>query len=106
MAREEEHKCVIRNKDPEVGQRHAQQSHTGQNRGEEKEGAGPLFSNRDLRLLIIPLVIDQVLARTVGMADTMMISSVGEAAISGVSLVDMLNMLINAVFAAVATAAR
>lgn len=103
MAREEEHKCVIRNKDPEVGQRHAQQSHTGQSRGEEKEGAGPLFSNRDLRMLIIPLVIDQVLARTVGMADTMMISSVGEAAISGVSLVDMLNMLINAVFAAVAT---
>ena len=37
------------------------------------------------------------------MADTMMISSVGEAAISGVSLVDMINMLINAVFAAIAT---
>ena len=62
-----------------------------------------LFSNEDLKRLIIPLVIDQVLARTVGMADTMMISSVGEAAISGVSLVDMINMLINAVFAAVAT---
>ena len=62
-----------------------------------------LFSKDDLRRLIIPLVIDQILARTVGMADTMMISSVGEAAISGVSLVDMINMLINAVFAAVAT---
>ena len=62
-----------------------------------------LFSNEDLKRLVIPLVIDQVLARTVGMADTMMISSVGEAAISGVSLVDMINMLINAVFAAVAT---
>ena len=62
-----------------------------------------LFSKDDLRSLIIPLVIDQILARTVGMADTMMISSVGEAAISGVSLVDMINMLINAVFAAVAT---
>ena len=62
-----------------------------------------LFSNEDLKRLIIPLVIDQVLVRTVGMADTMMISSVGEAAISGVSLVDMINMLINAVFAAVAT---
>ena len=59
-----------------------------------------LFSNEDLKRLIIPLVIDQVLVRTVGMADTMMISSVGEAAISGVSLVDMINMLINAVFAA------
>lgn len=53
-----------------------------------------LFSKDDLRRLIIPLVIDQILARTVGMADTMMISSVGEAAISGVSLVDMINMLI------------
>ncbi|MDO5298906.1 MAG: MATE family efflux transporter [Clostridia bacterium] len=62
-----------------------------------------LFSNQDLKRLIIPLVIDQVLVRTVGMADTMMISSVGEAAISGVSLVDMINMLINAVFAAIAT---
>ena len=62
-----------------------------------------LFSNEDLKRLVIPLVIDQVLVRTVGMADTMMISSVGEAAISGVSLVDMINMLINAVFAAVAT---
>lgn len=62
-----------------------------------------LFSGDDLRRLIIPLVIDQILVRTVGMADTMMISSVGEAAISGVSLVDMINMLINAVFAAIAT---
>ncbi|MBS5680941.1 MAG: MATE family efflux transporter, partial [Clostridiales bacterium] len=57
-----------------------------------------MFSNEDLKRLIIPLVIDQVLVRTVGMADTMMISSVGEAAISGVSLVDMINMLINAIF--------
>ena len=62
-----------------------------------------LFSNEDLKRLIIPLVIDQVLARTVGMADTMMISSVGEAAISGVSLVVIINMLINAIFAAVST---
>lgn len=70
---------------------------------ETGDGCGRLFSGEDLRRLIIPLVIDQVLARTVGMADTMMISSVGEAAISGVSLVDMINMLINAVFAAIAT---
>ena len=69
----------------------------------EISGRTLLFSNEDLKRLIIPLVIDQVLVRTVGMADTMMISSVGEAAISGVSLVDMINMLINAIFAAVAT---
>ena len=44
----------------------------------------PLFSGKDLRKLIIPLIFEQALAITVGMADTMMISSVGEAAVSGV----------------------
>ena len=39
-------------------------------------------------------MLEQVLAITVGLADTMMVSSVGEAAVSGVSLVDMLNVLI------------
>ncbi|MBR2951224.1 MAG: MATE family efflux transporter [Lachnospiraceae bacterium] len=62
-----------------------------------------LFSNTDLRKLILPLVLEQALAITVGMADTMMISSVGEAAVSGVSLVDMLNVLIFSVFSAFAT---
>jgi len=37
-----------------------------------------LFSNTDLRKLILPLVLEQALAIAVGMADTMMISSVGE----------------------------
>lgn len=62
-----------------------------------------LFSNKDLRKLIVPLIFEQALAITVGMADTMMISSVGEAAVSGVSLVDMVNMLIFSVLAALAT---
>lgn len=44
-----------------------------------------IFSNKDLKKLIIPLILEQALAITVGMADTMMISSVGEAAVSGVS---------------------
>ncbi len=52
---------------------------------------------------MIPLVLEQTLAITVGMADTMMISSVGEAAVSGVSLVDMLNNLIINILAALAT---
>ena len=51
-----------------------------------------LFSKKDLRKLIIPLILEQTLAITVGMADTMMISSAGEAAVSGVSLVDMFNL--------------
>ncbi len=62
-----------------------------------------LFSNKDLRKLIVPLVLEQGLAITVGMADTMMISSVGEVAVSGVSLVDMFNMLIFSVLAALST---
>lgn len=62
-----------------------------------------LFSKKDLQKLIIPLIFEQALAITVGMADTMMVSSVGEAAVSGVSLIDMVNMLIFSVLAALAT---
>ena len=62
-----------------------------------------LFSKKDLRKLIIPLILEQTLAITVGMADTMMISSAGEAAVSGVSLVDMFNNLIISVLAALVT---
>ena len=62
-----------------------------------------LFPNAALKKLIFPLVIEQVLAITVGLADTMMVSSVGEAAVSGVSLVDMLNVLIINIFSALAT---
>ena len=62
-----------------------------------------LFTKKDLRKLIVPLIFEQALAITVGMADTMMISSVGEAAVSGVSLVDMINMLIFSIMSALAT---
>ncbi len=62
-----------------------------------------LFSKKDLWKLCVPLVFEQALAITVGMADTMMVSSVGEAAVSGVSLVDMINMLIFSVLSALAT---
>jgi putative MATE family efflux protein len=62
-----------------------------------------LFSNRQLKHLILPLVIEQILVMAVGVADTMMISFVGEAAISGVALVDMINFLIITILAALAT---
>ncbi len=62
-----------------------------------------LFSNQELKRLIVPLIIEQILAVTVGMVDTMMVSSVGEAATSGVSLVDMINTLLINLFAAIST---
>lgn len=62
-----------------------------------------LFSNRSLIKLIIPLVIEQGLTVLVGMADGVMVASVGEAAISGVSLVDMIAAVILVLFAALAT---
>lgn len=62
-----------------------------------------LFSNKDLRRLIFPLVLEQMLAMAVGLVDTVMVSCVGEAAVSGVSLVDMINQLLINVFAALAT---
>ncbi|MBE6722639.1 MATE family efflux transporter [Caproicibacterium amylolyticum] len=64
---------------------------------------GTLFTKRQLWQLIWPLIIEQLLAVTVGMADVMMVSSVGEAAVSAVSLVDMLNVLMLNVFAAMTT---
>lgn len=62
-----------------------------------------LFSDRKLVRLIIPLVIEQTLNILVGMCDGVMVASVGEAAISGVSLVDMFNNVVLVLFAALAT---
>ena len=49
------------------------------------------FSNTDLKNLIYPIIIEQFLALLVGIADTLMVSYVGEAAVSSVSLVNQLN---------------
>ncbi len=62
-----------------------------------------LYSKKDLRKLIIPLIFEQLLSLLVGLADTIMISAVGEAAVSGVSLVDTVNVLIINVFTAFGT---
>ncbi|MEG2420670.1 MAG: MATE family efflux transporter [Oscillospiraceae bacterium] len=63
----------------------------------------PIFTRKALQKLIIPLIIEQLLAMTIGMADTVMVTSVGEAAVSGVALVDAINILLIQVFAALAT---
>lgn len=62
-----------------------------------------MFSNKALRQLIIPLILEQLLAMTVGLAAVVMITSVGEAAVSGVSLVDTLNILIISILSALCT---
>ncbi len=62
-----------------------------------------LFSNQALVRLILPLVVEQLLSITVGLADTIMIAAVGESAVSGVSLVDSIFILLINIFAALAT---
>ncbi len=63
----------------------------------------PMFSRRFLYTLIIPLIIEQVLMVSIGMADTVMIASAGESAVSAISLVDSITILIVQLFAAFAT---
>lgn len=62
-----------------------------------------LFSNKDLLKLFIPLIIEQFLEYLVGLADSIMVSSVGEASVSGVSLVDFVMALLISVFSALST---
>ena len=64
---------------------------------------GPLFTRRALFTLIWPLLLEQTLSVTMGMADTLMVAGVGEAAVSSVSLVDSLNILIIQILSALAT---
>ena len=61
------------------------------------------FSNQDLKQLIVPLFVEQLLAMLVGIADTLMVSYAGEAAVSGVSLVNMLNTFFIFLFTALAS---
>ena len=61
------------------------------------------FSNRELFALILPILIEQLLTMLVGIADTLMVSYAGEAAVSGVSLVNQLNNVFIFIFGAVAS---
>ena len=61
-----------------------------------------IFSNKELKELIVPLFMEQLLAVLVGVADTFMVSYAGEAAVSGVSLVNMFNTIFIYLFSALA----
>lgn len=62
-----------------------------------------IFTGKQLRRLILPLIMEQVLGITVGLADSIMVSSAGEAAVSGVSLVDSINILLINLFCSLST---
>ena len=61
-----------------------------------------IFTNKMLRTLLIPVIFEQVLNSLMGTVDTMMVSNVGSAAISAVSLVDSINVLVIQAFSALA----
>lgn len=62
-----------------------------------------LFSNQKLKEMIVPLFLEQLLVMLVGMADTLVVSHVGEAAVSGVSLVNQFNTIFIYLFTALAS---
>lgn len=61
-----------------------------------------MFTNRMIRNLLVPVVLEQILNSIMGTADTMMVSNVGSAALSAVSLVDSINVLLIQAFSALA----
>ncbi len=71
--------------------------------GTATQKQAPLFTRASLAALIWPLFLEQTLSVTMGMADTLMVAGVGEAAVSSVSLVDSLNILIIQILSALAT---
>lgn len=62
-----------------------------------------LFSNKELKRMIVPLFWEQFLVMLVGLADTLVISYAGEAAVSGVSLVNQFNTIFIYLFTALAS---
>ena len=62
-----------------------------------------MFSRKDMVRLFGPLLVEQLLAVLVGMADVVMVAAVGETAVSGVALVDSISVLVIQVLSAMAT---
>ena len=62
-----------------------------------------MFTRDQLIKLLAPLIVEQILTVLVGMADVVMVAAVGETAVSGVSLVDSISILIIQIMGAMAT---
>lgn len=62
-----------------------------------------MFSKKALTKLIIPLILEQMLGSAIGIVDSLMVSSIGESAISGISLVDSINTLLFTLFSALSS---
>ncbi len=62
-----------------------------------------MFSKKALSKLIIPLILEQMLGSAIGIVDSLMVSSIGESAISGISLVDSINTLLFTLFSALSS---
>ena len=88
---------------PSAGQMRGRKEVFGVTKRVKADRSNYLFDNHALTALIIPLVIEQLLAILVGMAVSIMIANVGEAAVSGVSLVDQIMILVIQIFSALAT---
>lgn len=67
------------------------------------EQKAEVFSNQQLKEMIVPLFFEQLLIMLVGMADTLVVSYAGEAAVSGVSLVNQFNTIFIYLFTALAS---
>ena len=61
-----------------------------------------LFNRKSLINLMVPLILEQIFLGTIGIADMVMVAPVGETAISGISLVNSINMLFQSMFSALA----
>lgn len=66
-------------------------------------GGNDLFSDQELKKMIVPLFLEQLLVMFVGLADTLVISYAGESAVSGVSLVNQFNTIFIYLFTALAS---
>lgn len=75
-----------------------------------KKGAGNIlglppgsrFSNKEILIFMLPIFLEQLMITGMGMADTFMVSSLGESAVAGVSLVTSVDKFVRLVFTALA----